>query len=362
MTLTLAPSNYFIYREQNRVFQDIGLYDGDSVAVTGQGNPEQVHALDVTDGVLPVLGVAPMLGRWFSRADGAPGAPDTVMLDYGYWQRRFSSDRSIVGRSITVDGKQRQVIGVMPKGFRFLDGEPPALFLPLQLDRNKTTLGQFSYEGLARLRPGVTLAEANSDIGRLIPVVWSSFPAPPGFSLNLFLKARIAPKVRPLSQDVVGDVGKVLWVLMGSIGVVLLIACANVANLLLVRAEGRHQEVAVRSALGASRWRIAGDCLAESVVIGILGSSLGLLLAWGSLHLLIAIAPQGLPRLQDIGIDLSVLAFTVAVSLFCSLLFGSIPALRYANARVAPACETVAAPSARDASGIAPGMRSWSSR
>ncbi len=332
--INMAPSNYFIYREQNRVFQDIGLYNGDSVAVTGQGSPEQVHALDVTDGVLPILGVSPMLGRWFSRADAAPSAPDTVMLDYGYWQRRFSSDRSIVGRVITVDGKQRQVIGVMPKGFRFLDGEPPALFLPIQLDRNKTKLGQFSYEGIARLRPGVTLAEANSDIQRLIPTVWSSFPAPPGFNVNLFLQARLGPKVRPLSQDVVGDVGKLLWVLMGSIGVVLLIACANVANLLLVRAEGRHQELAVRSALGATRWLIAGDFLIESAVIGILGSCVGLLLAWGALHLLIAVAPQGLPRLQDITIDLPVLAFTIAVSLICSLLFGSIPALRYAGARI----------------------------
>lgn len=140
--------------------------------------------------------------------------------------------------------------------------------------------------------------------------------------------------MRPLSQDVVGDVGKLLWVLMGSIGVVLLIACANVANLLLVRAEGRHRELAVRAALGASRWRIVSDFLLESVVIGALGSALGLGLAFGALRLLIAIAPQGLPRVQDIGIDWIVLAFTVAVSLFCSLLFGSIPALRYASARM----------------------------
>lgn len=332
--VNMAPSNYFVYREQNRVFQDIGVYEGDSVAITGQGSPEQVHALDVTDGVLPILGVAPMLGRWFSPADTAPGAPDTVMLDYGCWQRRFGSDRSIVGHTITVDGKPRQVIGVMPRNFRFLDGEPPALFLPLQFDRNKTVLGQFSYDGIARLRPGVTLAEANTDIQRLIPTVWSSFPAPPGFNVNLFQKARLGPKVRPLSQDVVGDIGKLLWVLMGSIGVVLLIACANVANLLLVRAEGRHRELAIRGALGASRWNIAADFLLESLVIGILGSCLGLLLAEGALRLLVVIAPQGLPRLQDIGIDLSVLAFTIAIALFCSLLFGSIPALRYAGARI----------------------------
>jgi predicted permease len=274
-----------------------------------------------------------MLGRWFRGADTAPNAPDTVILDYGYWQRRFG-DPSIVGRAITVSGKPRQVIGVMPQKFRFLDGEQPALFLPLQFDRNKTTLGQFSYDGIARLRPGVTLAEANSDIQRLIPVVWGSFPAPQGFSINLFQTARLGARIKPLGQVVVGDVDKLLWVLMGSIGVVLLIACANVANLLLVRAEGRHQELAVRAALGASRWHIASDFLLESVVIGILGSGLGLFLAWGALRMLFAIAPQGLPRLQDIGIDLVVLAFTVAVALFCSLLFGSIPALRYASARM----------------------------
>ena len=179
------------------------------------------------------------------------------MLDYGDRQRRFGGDRTIVGRTITVDGKLRQVIGVMPQNFRFLDREQPALFLPLQFDRNKTTLGDFSYVGIARLRPGVTLAETNTDIQHLIPTVWSSFPVPPGFSLELFQGARLGAKVMPLSEDVVGDVGTLLWVLMGSIGVVLLIACANVANLLLVRAEGRHQELAIRAALGASRWRIA---------------------------------------------------------------------------------------------------------
>src|SRR5215472_9573820 len=246
--VNMAPSNYFIYREQNRTFEAIGIYQGDSVSVTGQGNPEQVHALDVTDSVLPILGLTPVVGRWFNHVDDSPGGPDAVMLSYDYWQSRFGSDRSIVGKAIRVDGKARQVIGVMPKEFRFLDWEQPALFLPLRLDRNKTTLGQFSYEGVARLRPGVTMQAANADVARMWPIVLNSFPAPPGFSIDLFKKARLGPKVRPLSQDVIGDVGKLLWVLMGSIGIVLLIACANVANLLLVRAEGRHQELAVCSA------------------------------------------------------------------------------------------------------------------
>jgi predicted permease len=331
--VNMAPSNYFIYREQNRTFADVGIYQGDSVSVTGQGNPEQVQALDVTDGVLPILGLTPFLGRWFNRVDDSPGGPDTVMLSYDYWQRRLGSDRSIVGRTIRVDGKARQVIGVAPKEFRFLDWEQPALFLPLRLDRSKTTLGQFSYEGVARLRPGVTMQAANADVARLWPIVLNSFPAPPGFSIDLFKKARIGPKVRPLSQDVIGDVSKLLWVLMGSIGVVLLIACANVANLLLVRAEGRHQELSVCAALGASPWRIAKEFLMESAVLGVVGSALGLALAWGALRLLIALGPAGLPRLHDIGIDLNVLVFTLGVALFCSLLFGSIPALRYAGTR-----------------------------
>jgi predicted permease len=329
--VNMAPSNYFIYREQGRTFEDIGIYQGGSVSVTGQGNPEQVPALNVTDGVLPVLGIAPVLGRWFNRVDDTPAGPETVMLSYNFWQSHFGSNPSIVGQTIRVDGKARQIIGVMPKEFRFLDWEQPALFLPLRIDRSKTTLGQFSYEGVARLRPGVTLQAANADVARLWPVVLNSFPAPPGFSLDLFKKARIAPNVRPLSQDVIGDVGKLLWVLMGSIAVVLLIACANVANLLLVRAEGRHQELSVCAALGASPWRIAREFLMESAVLGVMGSVLGLALAWGALRLLIALGPEGLPRLHDIGIDLHVLIFTLAVALFCSLLFGSIPALRYAG-------------------------------
>jgi predicted permease len=331
--VNMAPSNYFIYREQNRVFEDVGIYQGDSVSVTGQGNPEQVQALDVTDGVLPILGLKPILGRYFNRIDDGPSGPDTVMLSYDYWRSHFGSDRSVVGRIIRIDGTAHQVIGVMPKEFRFLDWEQPALFLPLRLDRSKTTLGQFSYEGVARLRPGITMQAANADMARLWPVVLNSFPAPPGFSINLFKKARLQPKVRPLSRDVIGDVGNLLWVLMGSIGVVLLIACANVANLLLVRAEGRHQELAICAALGASpRW-IAKQFLLESAVLGVLGSALGLVLAWGALRLLVSLGPAGLPRLHDIGIDLNVLLFTLGVALFCSLLFGSFPALRYATTR-----------------------------
>jgi predicted permease len=332
--LNMSPSDYFIYREQGQTFQDIGLYSGDSVSVTGLGEPEQVPALNVTDGTLPILGVQPMLGRTFRREDDLPGAPQTILLTYGYWRRKLSGASSAVGRTLVVDGKERQIIGVLPKGFHFLDHEDPALIAPFQFDRNKTHLGNFSYEGLARLKAGMTLQQANADVARMLPIVMSSFPAPPGFSIKLFEDAKIGPNVRPLKQDVVGDVGKVLWVLMGSIGMVLLIACANVANLLLVRMEGRRQELALRSALGASWGRIAGELLLESVILGFLGSTLGLALAYGALRVLVAIAPAGLPRISEVGINGPVLLFTLLVSLLASLLFGCVPILKYAGARL----------------------------
>jgi predicted permease len=332
--VNMSPSNYFIYREQGRTFRDIGLYSGDSVSVTGVGEPEQVPALNVTDGTLPILGVQPMLGRTFRREDDLPSAPQTVLLTYGYWRRKFGGNPASVGQTLVVDGKARQIIGVLPKGFHFLDQADPALLALFQFDRNKTHLGNFSYEGLARLKPGATLQRANADVARMLPIVMSSFPTPPGFSIKLFEDAKIGPYVRPLKQDVVGDVGNVLWVLMGSIGMVLLIACANVANLLLVRMEGRKQELALRSALGAGWSRIAGELLLESVILGLLGSVLGLALAYGALHVLVAVAPAGLPRISQVGINGSVLLFTLLVSLFASLLFGCVPILKYARARL----------------------------
>jgi predicted permease len=330
--LTASPSTYFIYREQNRTFQDIGLYAGDSVNVTGLGQPEQLRALRVTDGTLPILGAAPLLGRLFSRQDDSLSGPDTVMLTYGYWRRKFGSDPSIVGRSLTVDGKSCLVIGVLPQSFHlFMAQEQPPLLLTFKFDRNKTHLGNFSYPAVARLKPGVTLEQASADVARMLPIVDRSFAAPEGFSIKLFEEARIGPNLRPLKQDVIGDVGSVLWVLMGSIGLVLLIACANVANLLLVRAEGRQQELAIRAALGASQWRIAAEMLVESLALGFAGSTLGLALAYAALRALVAAAPAGLPRLNEIGIDPTVLAFTLGVALVASLLFGLVPVFKYAS-------------------------------
>src|SRR6266853_1133473 len=332
--LNMSPSNYCIYREQGRTFQDIGMYQGDSVSVTGIGEPEQVASLNVTEATLSLLGVQPIVGRLFRHEDDVAGAPQTVVLSYGYWRRKFAGAARAVGQTLVVDGKARQIIGVLPNGFHFLDHEDPALIAPFQWDRNKTHLGNFSYEALARLKPGTTLQQANADVARMLPIVMSSFPAPPGFSIKLFEDAKIGPNVRPLKRDVVGDVGSVLWVLMGSIGMVLLIACANVANLLLVRMEGRRQELALRSALGASWGRVAGELLLESLILGLLGSVVGLALAYGALRVLVAMAPAGLPRISEVGLNGPVLLFTLLIALVASLLFGSVPILKYAGARL----------------------------
>jgi predicted permease len=333
--LTASPSMYFIYREQGRTFQDIGLYQVGSVSVTGLAQPEQVPAIGVTDGLLPILGVQPMLGRTFSRTDDSPHSSDTVILSYGFWRSKFGGDRSAVGRTIMVDGKPRQIIGVMPQRFRFLmEQDEPQMFLPLQLDREKTFLGEFSYIAIARLKPGATIAQTSADVSRMLPIVLQSFPPPPGFSLNLFVEARFGPIIRPLKSQVVGDIGSVLWVLMGGIGLVLLIACANVANLLLVRTEGRQHELAVRAALGATRGRIAAELLFESFVLAFLGSALGLGLAYLALPALIALAPAGLPRANEIGINAPVLLFACGAALLASVLSASLPIFKYVGAHL----------------------------
>lgn len=331
-SLNMAPSIYFIDREQNKTLQDIGAYQGDSLNVTGVGQPEHVSGLDVTDGALPLLGVKPILGRLFTRQDDTAAAPATVLLSYAYWQRKFGGSPSAIGRSLTIDGKPHEVIGVLPRDFHFLDRRDDDLILPMQWDRSKIHLGNFSYEALARLRPGVTIEQASADMARLLPIALRSFPAPEGFSASLFEKAHFQPNLRPLKQDVVGDVGNVLWVLMGSILMVLLVACANVANLLLVRVEGRSQELAIRSALGAGRRRITADLLFESAVLGFLGALFGLALAYAALRLLVALAPTGLPRIQEIGINLPVLLFTIGVAIATSILIGLIPVMKYASA------------------------------
>src|SRR5581483_8536628 len=231
-------------------------------------------------------------------------------------------DRSVVGRNLIADGVPRMIIGVLPADFRFLDSKPE-VFLPMRLDRSKVFLGNFSYQSLARMKTGVTLAQASADAARLVPVSMDAFPPFQGYSKKMFSDVGLAPAFVPLKDEIVGDVGKVLWVLMATIGIVLLIACANVANLLLVRTEGRQQELAIRSALGAGSGRIARELLAESLILGLLGGAVGVDVAYAAIRWLVAVGPANLPRLRDIEINLPVLLFALAASLFAGLLFGA---------------------------------------
>ena len=330
--MPMSPSTYLTYRENNRTLQEIGMFTGGTMSVTGHGDPEQVRCLFVTESVLPVLGVQPGIGRWFTAHDAAPGSPDTVVLMWGYWQRKFGGDPSLIGRRIMVDGKAREVIGVMPERFRFLD-DTSVMFAPLGFERAKLHLGNFSFPGIARMKPGVTLAQVLADVNRMKAIWLRSWPPPPGFSVQAF--SVVDPELKTMRDFVIGDIGSTLWVLMATIGMVLLIACANIANLLLARTEGRQQELAIRAALGAGKGRLALEMFAESVTLAVIGGSLGLALAGGALLLLRTMAPAGLPRLDEIGIDVPVLLFAFAISLFSGLLFGFVPVLKYAGTRIA---------------------------
>ncbi|HEU4620510.1 MAG TPA: ABC transporter permease, partial [Gammaproteobacteria bacterium] len=331
--LTSSPTMYFTYREENRTLADIGLWQDGAATLSGLGEPERVRALRVTDGTLEALGVQPMLGRGFTADEHGPAAegPVPVILSYAFWQRRFGGDAAALGRQLSMDSQPAQVIGVMPRGFRFLDGPQPDVILAVRLNRAELNLGDgFSYQALARLRPGVTPDEARADLVRVLKIWADAWPLFPGTTKEQLAEARITPVVRPLKDDLVGGVASTLWLVMGAIGAVLLVACANIANLMLVRADERRQELAVRAALGAMPARIARELLVESLGLGVLGGLLGLALAYLGLRVFVAIGPGTLPRLEEIGVYPPVLAFTAAVSLASTLAFGSVTALKHA--------------------------------
>ena len=330
----MAASLFFTYTKENRSFEHLGVWLRDTANVTGGVMPEEVTVLNVSAGALPALGIHPAMGRAFSAAEHTPDSEETVVLMHGYWARRFGGDRAVIGRQVMIDARPRTVIGVMPARFQFLD-ETPDIILPLRFDPATLTLGGFNFDGLARLAPGITLEQAHADLVRMQSIWLAAWPSFPGVDRSAFEKARITPLIRPLKQDLVGGIDQALWVLMGTIGIVLFIACANVANLVLVRAEGRYHELATRTALGASRMRLARAMLIESLVLGSISGALGLLLAWAGIQLLVAIGPATLPRLHEIELDPAVLAFTATISLLSALLFGMIPVVRYNSRQIA---------------------------
>ena len=312
-----GPATYFTYRDNNRAFEEIGGWESDEVSITGRGEPERLEALTVTYTTLPLLRVQPVLGRLLNKDDDAPGSPLRVILTYGYWQRRFGGAEDVIGQLLEIDGSAAEIIGVLPSSFQFLRTDA-AVLLPMQLDRADAFHIEFDFQAIARPKPGVTLEQANADIARMIDLL----PRP-------FESLGLEPNVRPLADDVIGDVGRVLWILLAAVGIVLLIACANVANLFLVRAESRQQELAVRAALGASRGRIARELLSETVLLGLAAGALGLLFTEVAIGVLRAMAPAELPRIDEIGIDPVVLLFTLVISLLTGILFGLMPVLKF---------------------------------
>ena len=274
----LSRDQYFTYRDENRVFEDIGVWRSGQTALTGLAEPEQVDAMGITAGLLPLLRAHPVIGRRFTEEDDSPGAPQTIMLSHGYWQRRFGADPGVVGLTLRVDATPREVIGVLPSTFLPPPGVPKeaAIYYPFQWERVNSI--PYNYSAIARLSPGATIEHARADVERMIPIWAEQVPyVTPAWLEDVQWGARL----NPLKQDYVGHIRNVLWVLLGTVGIVLLIACANVANLFLVRAEGRRQEVAVRTALGAARGQIARQFLLESLVLGLLGGLAGFGLAFG---------------------------------------------------------------------------------
>ena len=328
----ISPSMYLTFAQHNRSFEQMGVWSAHKASVTGMAQPEQVHSTLVSGGVLEALGVMPAAGRWFNETDQDPNGARTAMLGYGYWQRRFGGDRGVIGRNIQVDGVTREIVGVMPRGFRVVDQDFD-LLVPFAFDKHNQTLAPFYLNGVARLQDGVTLEQADADVSRLIGVWMDSWSNGPGTNPHFYQRWRITPKFRLLKDDVIGNVAGLLWLVMATVGLVMLIACANIANLLLVRAESRSQELAVRAALGAGRARIARELLLESAVLGVVGGVLGIGVALAALRMLVAMGPADLPRLHEISFDARSLGFTLGLSVLAGLLFGSIPAWRHARPR-----------------------------
>jgi predicted permease len=318
---------YYQYTERARTLDGVALYATDDVTLTGGGDPERIRVAHVTTTLAPVIRVRPAVGRWFSEEEGRPGAPSLAVLSHGLWLRRFGGDPGIVGRPVILAGTPAEVIGVMPPSFAFPDprvdvwmGEPIA---------RSMGFGIWLYSGVARVREGVAIAEVRTELNALIADIPRAFPGDP-FALGNSEQIKLFSNPRTLKEATIGSVERGLWILLASVGIVLLVACGNVANLFLVRSEARQREMAVRRALGAGRLGIAGYFLAESALLAVGGGLIGLALAWGAVHVLVASGPATLPRLAEVRLDGVAVAYTCVLSVLAALACGAIPLWRAA--------------------------------
>ncbi len=315
----LPDTDFLAWRAQNRTADAVAVFDEASTTITGDGAPERIPSSEVTDRFFDVLGARPLLGRVFQEGDDKPGAPKTVVLSHKLWMRRYQGDPAIVGRTLLLSAEPHTVVGVMPSGFSFPPGNKE-LWRILTTNEPRRR-GPFYMRGIARLKPGVSIAELRANLGVVTAGLKRQYPAPEDWTLDAL----------PTHEWLVGSVRQILYVLFGAVGFLLLIATANVANLLLARAASRAREIAVRSALGAGRARIVGQLLTESVVLGVVAGLTGLALAFWGTRALIALAPDGIPRLAEVGMSVPVFLFALAVAMFCGVIFGLIPALRAAH-------------------------------
>jgi putative ABC transport system permease protein len=312
------------YRKRSRTLQDVGAWGDGQANLTGDGEPERVGSASVTSNLFQVLGAGPMLGRTFTTQEDVPNGPNVVVLGFGLWNRRFAGDTGIVGRSILINGVSYQVLGVMPPDFAlptdFQSPQPSQLWVPLRMDPASTDHGNHGLYAAARLKPGATVAQAADDLSGLARAMTQEGLYP--------VQMQFDTVVLSLSDEVLGTVRRAIWLLFGAVAFLLLIACANVANLLLARAEARQREIAVRSALGAGSLRVLRQLLTESLVLSGASAVAGLMLAWVGVRIVAWWNPASIPRVAGVTLDLRVLLFTAFVALVTSVLFSLAPALR----------------------------------
>ena len=315
--------NFFDWKEQNHVFEDMAAFFDLSAKLTGDGEPAEVPSQIATPNLFSVLGVNAIMGRTFSPDDGKPNQPDVVVLSYGLWQRRFGGDRHIIGRHLIMNNRDVTVVGVLPMDFTLhiaknsMSNKPAELWRPWQVsDDLRQRHGRFAL-AVARLKPGVTLSEAQVEMNTIAARLEKEYP---DFDTNAGVN------LVPLRTQFSGEIRKALLILLGAVGFVLLIACANVANLLLARGVSRQKEFGVRAALGAGRARIVRQLLTESLILAMLGGVLGLLLAWQGTDLLVALSPPELLGPSRVGLNTPVLLFTLGVSVLTGIIFGLVPA------------------------------------